>query len=868
MKNVTPGSRLGPYEIVSRIGAGGMGEVWRAVDTRLDRHVAIKVLPAEFAQDAQFQVRFEREAKAISRLNHANICTLHDVGHEDGVSYLVMELLEGESLADRLAKGPLAPADVLKYGAQIAEALSLAHRARIVHRDLKPGNIMLTKSGAKLLDFGLAKSAAPVVTSSADDATVSPSGVTFVAPHKPLTTEGTIVGTFQYMAPEQLEGLEADARTDIFAFGAVLYEMATGKRPFNGTSRTTLIAQIVGAEPVPVRTLQPLASPTLEHIIVKALAKDPDDRWQSAHDVAAELRWVTDSQSQPGAPFTAVPRRRKREAAWLALTLFLAAAVVAMSILYLRQKENAGRVLVADLAAPEGTQFNDVGDESGPPALSPDGLHIVYSVDDATQSRLWLRNLSTGETKPLPGTEMGRYPFWSSDSRNIAFFSNGTLKRTGIDGGAPIGLTATGAGRGGTWAGDTIVFAPVGLGEIFKIPAAGGKPLAITTLDHARYTSHRWPSFLPDGKHFLFLAGNHQDGTGSSNAIYLGSTDGGQPRLVMNTTGSAIYNDGYLLTVRNTTLYAQKMSLAGSLSGEPLFVAENVLNDIGTWRSGFSVSDRGDIAYGAGQAVQSTSVEWVDRAGKQLAVILDKERFWDVELSPDQKKLAMTFGDPSRQLWLFDLVRKTRTRLDIQAKWVALPNWTPDGTTIVVNAIREQGFSFVAKPIDGSAPRQLVAFSDATPSFLGSGASISPDGKTWVYTMEKSLWRGPFDHSGQPVRLTQPALSAHAPRYSPDGKWLAYVSTESGRGDVFVSLADDLSRKWQVSDSGGTQPRWRADGQEMYYIDGQGRITAVAVHNTGDTIESMIRHFPTHRALTESVSSSSVSRARLPWVCA
>src|SRR5688500_1322778 len=411
--DVTAGNRLGPYEILARIGAGGMGEVFKARDTRLERTVAIKGLPHEFAQNTQFRLRFDREAKTISQLDHPNICTLHDIGEHEGTSYLVMELLDGESLAERLAKGPLPLSDVFRYGSQIAEALDRAHRAGILHRDLKPGNIMLTRSGAKLLDFGLAKSAT---------IDIAPDGAT---QHKPLTQEGMILGTFQYMAPEQLEGLEADARTDIFALGALLYEMATGVRAFDGATKTSLIAAIVSQDPKPLAQIQPLTPPAFEHVVARCLAKRPDDRWQSAHDVAEQLRWISEVGSQAGVAAPVIARKRSRERLAWSLAAVFAIALGATGWLYARAAREAARTSVFDITAPTGMRFNAVGDNSGAAVLSPDGTMVTYSAVDGAKTELWLRVIATGETKAIAGTEGASFPFWSPDSRHIAFFTPG-----------------------------------------------------------------------------------------------------------------------------------------------------------------------------------------------------------------------------------------------------------------------------------------------------------------------------------------------------------------------------------------------------------------------------------------------------------
>ncbi|HET7710755.1 MAG TPA: protein kinase, partial [Thermoanaerobaculia bacterium] len=487
------GSRLGPYEILSAMGAGGMGEVWRARDTRLERDVAVKVLPASFADNAQLRIRFLREAKSISSLNHPNICTLHDVGQEDGVDYLVMELIEGESLAEKLTRGPLPLDQVLRVGSQIATALHAAHRQGIIHRDLKPGNIMLTRSGAKLLDFGLAKN-----PSSTSGVIVGATGLATEA--RPLTEEGTILGTFQYMAPEQLEGLEAGPRTDIFALGCVLFEMATGKRAFEGKSRTSLIAAIVSGQPPAISSLVTMSPPALDHVVSRCLAKDPEERWQSAHDVASELQWIGQTGSASATAAHPVPHRRKRERlAWsVAATALL--AIVAATAVMLRGPKAAPEVLRASITPSAGMAF-DFGWERGSSlVLSPDGRHMLFStVSSEPNPALWIRSLATGESKKIAGSEGGSSPFWSVDSRFVAFFAGGKLLKADLTGAPPTAVCDAPVGRGGSWNRDgTIIFSPTATSEIFRVSASGGTPQPVTKVNTtAGETTHRWPSFLP-----------------------------------------------------------------------------------------------------------------------------------------------------------------------------------------------------------------------------------------------------------------------------------------------------------------------------------------------------------------------------------
>ncbi len=793
-----------------------MGEVYRARDTRLDRSVAIKVLPAAIAGNASLRDRFEREARVISSLSHPHICTLFDVGHENGCSYLVMEYLDGETLADRLTRGPLPTEQVLRYGMQIADALAAAHRHGVIHRDLKPGNVMLTKSGAKLLDFGLAKSAAPVLDF--DGATE----------HKPLTQEGTILGTFQYMAPEQLEGLEADARTDIFALGVLLYEMATGRRAFEGKTRTSLIAAIVSGEVKPMSQIQPLTPPALEHVVKKCLSKDPKDRWQSASDIAEELRWISEAGSQAGVATRTVMTRRRREQILLALALALAIATATLATLYLRERDRAVQPFVSDLAAPGGARFNAVGDEGGPVVVSPNGSFVVFSVADGAMTRLWLRSLDSGDARPLTGTEGGMFPFWSPDSRNLAFFAGGQLKRVDIVGGLPINIAAAPVSRGGAWGpGDVIVFTPATLDAIYRVPASGGKAVAVTKLDFSQHTSHRWPSFLPDSKHFLYLASNHQDPSGGSNAVYIGSIDGDAPRLLVRSLSNAVYSNGYLLFNREKTLFAQPMSSEGSIKGQPIPVAENVLYDSGIWRGGFSVSDTGLLVYHAGQGSIGSRLVWMDRSGKGIGVIGERDMYWDVQISPDQQKVAICIGDPGRLMWVFDLQRNTRTRLPLDARATGTPFWSADGSTLYAGTAQQDGFHIVAKRLKGGSSTTTNISKFSGDAF---GLTVSPDGKTLIFDSRGDLWRTSADGRSQAMQVTSTRNSnEYDPLFSPDGRWLSYTSNENGKDDVFIASATDVTQKWQVSTGGGRLARWRGDGREIFFLDNENKINGVPI---------------------------------------
>src|SRR6266536_3147581 len=661
---ISSGSRLGPYEVLTPLGAGGMGEVYKARDTRLERTVAVKVLPKHLSESSEVRQRFEREAKTISQLSHPHICALYDVGNQDGVEYLVMELLDGETLADRISRGPLPLEQVLRYGIEIADALDKAHRQGIVHRDLKPGNVMLTKSGAKLLDFGLAK-----FQPAARDATSSVSRLaTEAQASQPLTERGTVLGTFQYMAPEQLEGREADARSDIFAFGALLYEMATGKKAFAGKSQASLIASILSAEPPPISTIAAMTPPALDRVVKTCLAKDPDDRWQTAHDVMLQLKWIAEGGSQAGVPAPLVARRRSRERIAWAVAAILALATVALAFALFARPRPLLRAVRSSILPPEKTTYHFISDAGGPPAVSPDGLQIAFTARDSTgKASLWVRSLDSPAARALAGTDGAMYPFWSPDSRNIGFFADAKLKKIEAAGGPTLALCDAADGRGGTWNKDgVILFEPHFSEPLFRVAATGGKPAPMTKFDESRReTTHRFPAFLPDGKHFLYEAGSHNVGTESElHAIYLGSLGGEASKLLVNARSKALYAAGHLLFVRQKTLMAQPFDAkSGKLSGDPFPIVGNVQDDPGFFTAVFSVSDNGVLAYQeTGGSIDQFQLTWFDRGGKKLESLGPKGPLWSPRISHDGRRVLFAIGDPG-DLWLEDMARHVSTRL-------------------------------------------------------------------------------------------------------------------------------------------------------------------------------------------------------------
>jgi Tol biopolymer transport system component/predicted Ser/Thr protein kinase len=840
------GTKLGPYEITGAIGAGGMGEVYRARDTRLGRDVAIKILPQHLTEKADARQRFEREARAVSSLNHAHICTLYDIGHQDGTDFLVMELLEGETLAKRLEKGPLPTSELLRIAIEIADALEKAHRQGILHRDLKPSNIMLTKAGAKLMDFGLAKASDAAGTPMLSSLTQS---LNPTAKTTPVTAEGTIVGTFQYMAPEQMEGKEADARSDIFSFGAVLFEMATGKRAFEGKTTASVIAAILEREPPPISTMQPMSPPALDRTVRICLAKDPDERFQSAHDVKLQLEWIRDAGSQAGIAAPVVARRKNRERlAWSGMALF---AIVAMLLAYgfIARAPQPARVIVSEISAPSNANFAFGGNVAGPPAISPDGRRLAFSaIGSDGKQRLWVRPLESATAQPLEGTEDARFPFWSPDGRYLGFFANGKLNRIDASGGPVLAIANASNGRGGAWGADgTILFTPDSISPLYRVSASGGTPQPVTKLNASLHeNTHRWPQFLPDGKHFLFYA--HGD-ISQNNGAYAASLDGGEAKLLVRNDSNAVYAPpGYLLFVRQGTLMAQRFD-AGSLrfTGEAMPLAEHAGANLALWHGVFAVSENGILAYQVGNPVgENGRLLWFDRSGKQIAETGTFGYFTATSLSPDGSRLAAEIGIPGASgfnIWVFDLARGIPTRLTFSSSIDAAPCWSPDGKTIAFASDRHGKLHLYQKASDGTGTTLPLVEDNAeedNPSFSSDGRYLLFERLAATPGSHQEIWALPLfgDRKAFPV-VQSPQFDVAGPALSPDGKWLAYVSHQSGLEQIYVVPFGKGTGKWEVTNSGGsgaTRPRWRRDGRELYFLSLDNKLMSAEISEQGTSL--------------------------------
>jgi eukaryotic-like serine/threonine-protein kinase len=768
-----------------------------------------------------YKQRFEREAKVISRLNHPHICVLHDIGQQDGIDYLVMEFVEGETLAKRLEKGPLPLEQVLKLGAQIAEALDKAHRNGIAHRDLKPGNIMLTTSGAKLLDFGLAKPVAPLANLA---------GMTETMQESPVTEQGTIVGTFQYMSPEQLEGKELDGRSDIFSLGAVLYEMLTGKRAFEGKSRLSIASAILEKEPAPISSIKPVTPPALDYAVKKCLAKVPDERWQNASDLASQLKWIGEGSSEVASLSPRSLRTKWREVVLGGLALVLALATLILAYAYFHRHVDHPSPMSASILPPANTAFN-LGY-----ALSPDRTRLAFVAQSVDGKRsLWVRPLHSLVGQELAGTGDASFPFWSPDSQWLGFFAEGKLKKMPANGGAVQELWAAPNGRGGTWNSlGVILFAPSQNGPLFRVSAGGGTSTAVTQLDPATgETTHRWPDFLPDGIHFLYLA--RQTSEKQPAGVYVGSLDGSLRKKVLGGPSNARYAEpGYLLFVHNTTLFAQRFALRDlKVEGEEIAIASDVQRQGGVDWPGVDVSPMGRILYQSTGYESDTELIVTSRSGKLISSFPAEGSVVYVSLSPDGQKMAVsTYSGGIGNLWIYDLARQLHTPFTSSGGFIPTPTWSPDGSQLAFATSRTGPFNMYLKPANGAAEEKAIhpAPDDERPQ------CFSPDGKYLVYD------RRPTSRLGVPEIMVLPQVGEQKPyslltatypnssgQVSPDGHWIAFVSGQSGRNEVWVSTFPEVRGPWQVSTAGGRTPRWQRDGRILYYARSDGVLMATEV---------------------------------------
>jgi len=814
---IADGTQLGPYKVLGPIGAGGMGEVYKALDTRLDRTVAIKILPDHLSDRAELRERFEREARTVASLNHSHICTLHDIGRQDGTDYLVMEYLEGETLAQCLTKGPLPLDQVLRYAIEIADALDKAHRKGITHRDLKPGNIMLTKSGAKLLDFGLAK----LRQSGASEVPLSERPTA----NDSITAQGTILGTLQYMAPEQVEGGEVDSRTDIFAFGVVVYEMATGKKAFEGKSQASLIAKILETDPPPICSLQPMTPPALDHLVKVCLAKEPDARWQAASDLCQELKWIAEGGAETSkAALSEVkpPARKWRQTVVLGLAV-LAAVVVAGLAVWDLKPSPAQPVLRFTITLPPGQQLAGL-DNGAAVALSPDGTHLACVAIQSGTRQIYLRAMDSLEARPIPGTEGTAVtePFFSPDGQWLGFFADGKLKKVSVSGGAAVTLSDAQRPSGASWGSKgMIAFAPTNGAVIQQESDAGGAAQPLTRFEKGD-NGHRFPEFLPGGMAVLFVIGTT---AGEFQVIVQSLATGERRNLVAAGTQPRYSPSGHLVYAQGGNLMAvpfdpKRLMVTGS--------AVPVVEGVRQFQ--YSISAAGSLAYVPGgiQAAQRRLV-WVDRKGMEQALPAPSHAYRYPRFSPEGQRVAVTIEESGSNIWVYDLARDTLTRFTFQGSANLMGAWTPDSKRLAFGSTTKEGpQDLFWQNADGSGGLERLNTSEYTET----PNSWSPDGQLLAYietgsTTGYDIWVLRLsDRKAQPFLRTQ--FNEGAPRFSPDGRWLAYVSNESGRFEIYVQPYPGPGRKWQISTDGGNEPVWNRNGRELFYRSGD-KIKMMAV---------------------------------------
>ncbi len=847
------GQRLGPYEFLARIGAGGMGEVYKARDRRLNRTVAIKVLPPHLASDRLASERFELEARAVAALNHPHICTLYDVGREGGIAFLVMEYLEGETLARRLERGALTPDQALDCAIQIASALDRVHRAGLVHRDVKPGNMMLTRGTAgsssplqvKVLDFGISK--APPSVSSPNDET-QPTGVN-------LTSAGMVLGTVRYMAPEQFEGMPADARSDIFAFGSVLYEMIVGTPAFDAATSVGLMAAIREQEPEGLARL----TPALARVIRTCLAKLPDDRWQTARDLLRELQWIQEGKREALANEPAKARWTMAVAAGsAALALAVAAGLWSLSTTRTTPRQSvAARFEISTPATTDPMSF----------ALSADGRFLAFVATKDGASKLWLRPLDRIDAQALDGTDGASFPFWPPDGKAIGFFAGGKLRRIDVGGGPTRELADAPNGRGGSWsAAGIILFAPSTAGPLMRVSAAGGAPQQAIPLG-AGQNSHRWPQFLPDGRRFFYLSTQGQAGTGG---VFLASLDGTDPRRLLEDDAPATFvGPDRLLLVRQGALISLSVDMDRlAVVGDPMVVARPVGFDTQLVRGAFTMSESGVLAHRSAIAARRQLI-WVDRTGREVGTVgqPDDDALAAPELSRDGRRVAVfRTVDGNADVWSIPTGGGAPSRLTYAPGLDAFAIWSHDGQRLIFTGLRDAYHLLERMP--SGEERRLFPRSE-----LRIANDISPDGKFLLYTAQVpasgvDLWTVPMASTtgAAPRPVAQMPFDEMAGQFSPDGGWIAYQSNATGRLEIYLRPFPGPGDAQQVSLGGGSQPRWSHDGSELFYVatDGKLMVVPIAFDSAAHAFDASAPHplFQTHLATGANIPPAVAAKAQ------
>lgn len=836
------GAKIGSYQVLSLLGAGGMGEVYQAQDTKLGRDVAIKVLPAAFVHDPERLSRFQREARMLAALNHPNIATIYGLEQTDGVHFLIMELVPGESLADRVKSGPVRMEEALKIAVQIAEALEAAHEKNITHRDLKPANVKVTPEGkVKVLDFGLAK------VFGGDSAQDLSHAVTLTAMG---TEEGRILGTPAYMSPEQARGKATDKRTDIWAFGCVLYELLTARQAFPGETLSDTIAAVLDSEP----DWQSLPSTTpskIRDLLRRSLQKERDRRLRDIGDARIEIEETLTApkdagSTQAGLPVNATQRKSWERLAWAiaAITMFIAALFLG-AFVYFRSVPQDAQTIRFLVSPPETwtltRQLGLFGSPPDPLAVSPDGRRIALVATSADgRTLLWIRSLDTLNVQLLAGTEGAAHPFWSPDSRFLGFFAGGKLKKIDVSGGPPLTLCDAPNDRGGTWSQDgVIVFSPTTDSALQKVSASGGAPIAATVLAPGE-TGHRGPVFLPDGRHFLYRVKTEE---GTPGLIYIATLNSTDRKLLLNSNiGTIFYSQGHLLFLHGTTLMAQPFDARHlELTGDAFPIAEQIQiqSNPNAGFGLFSASENGVLAYQTGTGTTASQLVWFDRTGKQVGMLGDPATQADIALSPDGKRASVSISDgKQRDIWAYDVARGLRTRITFDPADELNSLWSSDGSRLVFNSRRKGHLDLYEKASSGAGTEEVL-FEDNRDK---SPQSWTPDGRLILYTSSgpptgDDLFVLPLSGDRKPVPYLQTPFNEYDGQFSPDGRWVAYVSDESGTDEVYVAPFPGPGGKWQISTAGGTFPRWRRDGTEIFYLAPDNKLMAAEVNGKASSFQ-------------------------------
>jgi serine/threonine protein kinase/WD40 repeat protein len=830
------GKNLAHYEITEPLGRGGMGEVYRARDTKLGRDVAIKVLPIEMSGDPERLARFDREARTLATLQHANIASIYGFETANDTRFLVMELVDGEDVSERLHRGAISAGEVVDLAVQLADGLAAAHAVGIVHRDLKPANIKITSEGKlKILDFGLARAYADDQGSESDPQN-SP---TITAA---MTQAGVILGTAAYMSPEQARGKRVDHRADVWAFGVVLFEMLSGVRLFDGETVSDTLAGVLRAD-VPWDQLPKNTPPTLRRLLIRCLERDPSRRLQAIAEARIALEDLNAGRSDESLPQAGARNESRRigreRVVWIAAVVFFA-ALATMALL--RNSEPEQPLIQSTLLPPDGWDF-----EPGAPfAVSPDGRQIAYVTiarpgnKDATagSNSMWVRDMALPEPRQLVNVDGQAYPFWSADGRWLGFFSNGKLNKIEARGGPVVPLCdATNDGRGGTWndAG-TIVFQRGWSEALMKIPAGGGQPEPVTILNKDRFdVAHRWPQFLPDGRHFLFyVVSTTNTITSEHSGIYIGSLDSNESRLLLRSESRALYARGHLLYRAGATLMAHPFDVSSQeFTGDPTPIATDIPGGAISWGGAqFGTSEAGVLVHMRGAGAASSLLNWRDRDGTILSTIGDAAGYWEPRLSRDGTRIAVALGQDAGDIWIFDLERDMRTRFTFDPADDRTPLWSPDGSQLVFSSARNAEGEIWVRPASGQGDATLL-FTSNTQIILNDWSS---DGRLIFFTLLDlgdngwDIWS--FDmQTSEAKPMIAGMFQQMAASLSPDGKWLAFTSDESGESQIYVQSFPDAKGRWMVSNNGGELATWRANGRELYYLND---ATVVAVPVTGE----------------------------------